>query len=222
METLICPKCGRKSDEIEFIDAFCTNCYPVSIKLPDPLFFDQCKRCSRVRFGNEWRETNTTELGRIVTGKCKGDFSKVHYDFEKEILTFSIIRLGKQLIITRSFPVTIKIQMCPQCSRISGGYYEGIMQLRGTERTVKKYAHMIEKRLRETSFISRVEEYRKGIDIYFGSTRAAIEVLGGLHVTYQITKKLFGMQEGKRVYRSTIVVRFEEAKKEEGTSGEEE
>ncbi len=220
METLLCPKCGKKDNEIDFIDAFCTNCYPISITLPGLMFFEQCKQCLRVRFGNEWRETGQEELSKTIMKKCKGDFSKARYNFETSSIIFTVDRGKKQVLVTRSFPIDIRITMCPQCSRISGGYYEGIMQLRGPERKVAKYARLVEKRLKETSFISRVEENRDGIDIYFGSTPLAIAVLGELHVTYRVTKKLFGMREGKRVYRSSIVVRLEEEEKKEFSSKE--
>lgn len=214
MEALICPRCGKKSTQKEFIEAFCIDCYPLNITLPKDVYFDTCKRCSKFRFGNDWRLTDEAELSKIIVRKCKGEFSQVDYDFQTGMLVFTIERRSKRFTIEKPFRVITNVTMCPQCSRMSGGYFEGILQLRGDKNKVDKYSRAIQKRLVEKSFISKVEVNRDGTDIYFGSTPAAVTAIGELGLTYKITKKLFGMKEGKNVYRSTILVRFEEKKNE--------
>ncbi len=207
--SIICPRCGATNAQKQFIEAFCIDCYPVDITLPKEILFDVCKRCDRIRSGREWVKQDNEEISRTVLRKCKGSFSRAYYDRNANLITFVISKGPKSISIIRRAPVTFQVTICPDCSRLSGGYYEGILQLRGDRKKVEKYARTIQRRISETSFVSRVEENRDGIDLYFGSTPAMVEVLGELQLTYRITKKLFGMKEGKTMYRSTIAVRFD-------------
>jgi 60S ribosomal export protein NMD3 len=115
-------------------------------------------------------------------------------------------------------------EQCNRCSRMSGSYYEGIVQVRGEGRrprpaeirAAEKIARDIEEGLYSSgerlSFISDVQETRDGLDITVGSQKAGKEIanaiverLGG-HVSTH--PKLVGEKAGKRVYRITYAVRL--------------
>jgi nonsense-mediated mRNA decay protein 3 len=207
MKHLVCPKCGRSEEQVEFIDAFCTDCYPISIKAPTEAEFERCKRCGRMLFRGDWTPYDEKKIGKQITGKCRGEFSDVRYDFGTQKLHFAIRRGGKELALDKEFRLVIRIVMCPQCNRISGGYYQGIVQLRGNRTKVERYSAMLMERLDKRTFVSKTEEKDGGIDLYVGSSKAVLEAVTKLGIRALITKKLIGRDEGKRLYRTTFAIR---------------
>ncbi|MBI5046590.1 hypothetical protein HZC07_02560 [Candidatus Micrarchaeota archaeon] len=207
MNGIICPKCGRSNDKIKFIESFCIDCYPVHIKTPDKLEFEQCKRCEKIRFKGAWIPVNEKMIDDYIIGKCKGDFSEASYDFTNQVAVFSIP--NSETTINRFFPVTFLPTICPTCSRISGGYFQGIIQLRGNPLKIKKYGEILVRKLENKTFISKTEDKEEGLDIYVGNSKSAVAVLSGFEISPKITKKLVGREQGKRLYRTTFLLRFE-------------
>jgi nonsense-mediated mRNA decay protein 3 len=115
-------------------------------------------------------------------------------------------------------------EQCDRCSRMSGSYYEGIVQVRGQGRKIRPsevaIAGQIAKEVEENlfasgerlSFISDLQETRDGLDITVGSQHIGKEIaativqrLGGRYTTHP---KLVGERAGKRLYRITYSVRL--------------
>jgi nonsense-mediated mRNA decay protein 3 len=205
MTGLICPKCGRSDEKIKFIDAFCTDCYPIKIELPGKMGFERCGRCSRMKFRGEWMAYNERKLKEYILGKCKGDFESADYDIESQ-MAFFMIRGSK---IERFLPVDFIKTICQQCSRISGGYYEGIIQLRGNRAKMEKYADMLMGKLERITFITKTEEKEEGLDLYVGRSKPVVKLMSDLGLKTLMTKKLVGRDQGKRLYRTTFLIRLE-------------
>ena len=206
MSDLICPKCGKKSSQIEFVDAFCIDCYPVKIKIPDELEFERCTRCERTRFGGEWMHYNEQKFAKHIIDKCKGEFESAEYDLDRQVATF--LMSASKTKIERMIPVNIKKTICQQCSRMSGGYYEAIIQLRGDPLKVRGHAEMFIKKLAKRTFIAKEDEKDNGLDIYVGNSKVIVEIVADLGLKTLITKKLIGRDQGKRLYRTTFLIRF--------------
>jgi len=115
-------------------------------------------------------------------------------------------------------------EQCDRCNRISGSYYEGIVQVRATGRKPRPHEIRIAARIAQEieegcytagerlSFISDTKETRDGLDITVGSQRigqeiaaAIVQRLGGRFSTHP---KLVGERAGKRLYRITYSVRL--------------
>ncbi|MDD5172487.1 MAG: NMD3-related protein [Candidatus ainarchaeum sp.] len=205
MSALICPKCGKTSDTVAFIEAFCVECYPVSIKVPDKVEFEQCTRCGRARLKGDWTPYTDKKIGDLVLAKCRGDFESAGYDVERQTAVFTMKHGVK---VERLIPLEMKKTICPQCSRISGGYFEAIIQLRGNRAKMEKYALMLISRLEKKTFIAKTEEKDEGLDLYVGNSKAVVALMGNLGVRALITKKLVGRDQGKRLYRTTFMVRL--------------
>lgn len=205
---LICPKCGRNEGEVRFIEAFCIDCYPVSVKVPDRVELERCKRCGRMLLRGEWTLYDEKKVEAFILGKCRGEFSSASYDFGKQMAVFVMHRGGKEMRPERLVPFALNTVMCPQCNRISGGYYQGIIQLRGDPKKVERLARTLIGRLEKKTFISKTEEKDGGLDIYVGSSKAVVGAVGGLGMRVLITKKLIGRDEGKRLYRTTFAIRL--------------
>ena len=208
--SIICPRCGKNSNEKEFIDAFCFDCYPLDVKMPKEVVFEVCKRCERIKHGKKWVDRDEEEIAGDITRKCKGDFFNATYNKEENIVTFFIKKGEKILKINKAINVNFLVNMCTDCSRMSGGYYESIIQLRGNPRTIDSFAKKVQRELAKVTFVSKVEEKKEGIDLYIGSTQAVLALIKEIGHKYIITKKLAGVdKEGRRQYRTSFSIRFE-------------
>jgi nonsense-mediated mRNA decay protein 3 len=208
MFDLICPKCGKHGDEKEFIEAFCTDCYPVKLKCPTKLKLEQCKGCEKLKISGEWTAYSDKKISDFVIGKCRGDFKYGNFDLENHIAEFTVVKDGKQTTVRRSILFEMVTTLCKYCSRISGGYFQGIVQLRGPEKKVEKYANMFIKKLSNKTFITKEEEKHGGFDLYVGNSKAVIVLLSELEVKATITRKLVGLEEGRRLYRTSFLIRL--------------
>lgn len=207
--TLICPKCGRSSDEVKFMNAFCMDCYPFNIQTPKETVIDRCKRCSLMKLKGEWMQYDERKLGEYLISRCRGEFAEAGYDVARQTAEFTITHGGETVKIERRVPLEIQTVMCQQCNRVSGGYFQGIIQLRGNGKQIERYASMLTEMLTRKTFISKTEEKDGGLDIYVGSSKEVVGVMHELGVRALITKKLVGRQQGKRLYRTTFLLRFE-------------
>ena len=206
MSGLICPKCGKKSEDIEFIDAFCINCYPVNITVPRKIGIEQCKRCGKIRLSGEWQNFSEKRISDYVISRCKGDFDSAEYLPDEGKVRFTI--KGKKQV-KRSIEIEFKQVICANCSRMSGGYFQGVIQLRGDPKKVEKYARIFNEKLGKRTFITKEEDKHGGVDIYVGNSKAVVELLTEMKIKSLMTRKLSGVEEGKRVYRVTFLLRFD-------------
>jgi NMD protein affecting ribosome stability and mRNA decay len=67
---------------------------------------------------------------------------------------------------------------------------------------------MMSKKLQERTFIPKMEELKEGVDIYCGSRNEAIATLNVFKLGFLRTEKLAGEKNGKRLYRTTLLVRL--------------
>lgn len=208
MSDHICPRCGRNDSQVAFIDAFCVDCYQVKLVVPPKLEMLQCKRCGMMHLKGEWMPRSERKIADYIVSKCKGEFERAEYDVERQMLTAFIVKGGNELKVERPVLLDVTITTCPRCSRMSGGYFEGIIQLRGDRKKVEKAAANILKRLEKKTFISKTDELDEGIDIYAGSSKAVVALMGELGFRTLISKKLVGRDEGKQLYRTTFLVRL--------------
>ncbi len=208
---IICPKCGANSSIVKFIGSFCVNCYEINVKLPkaSEAKFTKCKRCGKMLFKGQWQKFNLKKVVENLFKKSKGEFDSVDYDMDRRMLIFKTEKLGTEKIVENFFPFEININLCPDCSRMSGGYFEAIIQLRGENRErLKQYGSSLEIRLKEKTFVTKVEEIKEGIDLYIGSSKAVIKDLHDRNIPCVISRKLFGKKEGKLIYRTTFLIRL--------------
>ncbi len=208
MSGLICPKCGRTSDEVDFIEAFCIDCYPVNIQCPQKVVIEQCKACKKIKVSGEWIPHSRKRIAEHVISKCKGEFSEATYDLNTHEASLTVVKDNSSTVFRRRIKLVMKTVMCRHCSRISGGYFQGIIQLRGDEKRVKRYARMLTEKLGKTTFITKEEEKHGGIDLYVGSSKAVVQLLSEMGVKALITRKLVGREKGRRLYRTTFRIRF--------------
>ena len=204
---LICPRCGKTSDEKGFIDAFCVDCYEFRLRLPRGIRIGVCKRCGRMELQGKWQQMNRKKISEYIAGKCKGDFTGAEYDPDLGVCSFTFEKGGKQVTVQRPIDAEKETTMCPDCNRSSGGYFEAIVQLRGDAEKVERQAQRLVKQLTRKTFISKVEEMHGGLDLYIGSSKATAAILQEMGFKPTVSRKLFGKREGKNLYRVTYAIR---------------
>ncbi|VVB98504.1 NMD3 family protein [uncultured archaeon] len=204
-----CPRCGAGEGTKKFVGPFCIDCYEFTIKIPDKLEMRRCKRCGSVKLRGEWTPFTMKKVTDWVKSKFKGEFTSVEFDAEENLAVFTIERDGSKVQIEKMINFEVLVDMCPECNKKSGGYFEAIVQLRGNEARIKKYARIFAERLeKEGTFISKVAELKEGLDLYVGSTKAAMSVITRLGLKYGISTSLSGQKQGKRLYRTSFSIRL--------------
>ncbi len=220
-----CIVCGR---EIE--DGYvCGSCIAEREEIVriEPIEIVQCSRCGFVRVSGKWKNISLEEaIKREVLRSMfvlEGfDVKDVKIDLKLKELTVSGYLFSDYVTVKVPFNLKVKRTTCLRCSRISGGYYESIVQLRAENRKLKDYEISEAKRIiqevleneieNERAFLTKVEEKKEGIDFYFGSreigkkiSRKIAERLGG---SITESKKLAGRSDGVDLFRFTYLVRL--------------
>ncbi len=232
-----CPKCGRPTKE----DGVCEHC-----RLTGTPWFSceqrvrciHCPSCGALKQVNTWTDTDR-ERSSLAQDLAR---SAVHFhpDLKKPYLNIKINDLStnrSRAIITVEgilyhepvrgtceVEIAWQKEQCDRCNRISGNYYEGMVQVRARGRIPSPYevqtaaavACEIEESLQtggeRLSFISDLNEIRDGLDIIVGSRHIGLLIarritaeLGGRFTTHP---KLIGEKNGRQLFRITYSVRL--------------
>jgi nonsense-mediated mRNA decay protein 3 len=131
---------------------------------------------------------------------------------------------GVLLCCNGSLEILWRPEQCNRCSRLSGGYYEGVVQVRAEGRhlstqetdTAARIACEAERRLLEggerLSFVSRIEEFREGLDIVVGTQHLGQLIAGEITAAFggrsSTHPKLVGEKDGRPLYRITYSLRL--------------
>ncbi len=240
MTALFCPKCGKDADV--FYDNVCKNCFIKDKKLlecPAVLFSKICPVCGSVYKRGKW-STKKDETETII--ECVKESLKLDSQVSNPDITLSPKQLdysryrvhidakgvikGAPVEMEQDTEVRISWETCDTCSRISGGYFEGIVQIRAEKRiptkeeleSCKNIAESVASRSQEKgdrlAFIAKTEELGEGFDLYVGSIklgkqvcRAVMDVFGG---KFTESPKLVGQKNGEDLYRITYALRLPE------------
>jgi nonsense-mediated mRNA decay protein 3 len=197
-----------------------------------------CPSCGAIKIQNTWTDS-AKERGDLAPDLARSAVH-LHPDVKKAtidvtVVDFSQNRSRASLVIRGQLykkPVegSCKVELvwhkeqCDRCNRISGSYYEGVVQVRAEGRIPSTYeiqmtmgiAQQVEDTLQaggeRLSFISDMNEIHDGIDIIIGSQhigilicKAIIAQLGGRYTTHP---KLVGEKNGRQLFRITYSMRL--------------
>ena len=239
-----CPKCGKATDQ----EGLCTGC-----RIGDTPWFvcDRrvksiyCPSCGALKQVNTWTDSEY-ERADLAPEIAK---TAVHFhpDVKKPSMVVRVedttpgrstatIAL-KGLLHKTPLEATCQVEIrwhkeqCDRCNRISGSYYEGIVQVRADGRVPSTFeiqmsagiAQQVEDSLQaggeRLSFIADTHETREGLDITVGSqhigtliSQGIIAQLGGRFTTHP---KLVGEKNGRQLYRITYSVRLPRFQKQD-------
>ncbi len=232
-----CPKCGQPSES----NGLCIRC-----RIGSTLWFTcdsrvkniQCPSCGATKEVNTW--TDCTRERSELAPELAMSAMHFHKDARKPSITvtvedISVNRSRANLTIhatlynkpvegTCSVEIIWDKEQCDRCNRISGSYYEGIVQVRAEGRIPGTYeiqmAASIAQQVEDTlqsggerlSFISDITEIHDGLDIIIGSQHIGLLISQGIVAQlggrYSSHPKLVGEKNGRQLYRITYLVRL--------------
>lgn len=234
-----CPVCGRNVEDL--IDGLCAQCASERkpfFHAPDTIDVTRCAHCGRVRQNAAWRDAPPSEeelVRRAVESELVVEPTLHAPRIDQEILwedprnAVVAVRLSAQFAshpVERGADVRVRLKAgaCEECSREYGGYFEAILQLRGSDAVVLKanrerILNFVDQEMaryrseqRRGAFISRQEDVRGGVDFYVGSNEIARILARSLSERFGAdlteSSKLAGRKDGRDLYRSTLLIRL--------------
>jgi nonsense-mediated mRNA decay protein 3 len=235
-----CVECGKEVPLL--IGGSCPDCFIGKTPLlsgPEVLDVELCAHCDARRVGNHWVDPDEGMPLEWIREEAARAVIKPHPQVmdrdiqlaetvqdernfrHHAILTGSVE--GVPVTFEKDLLVRMRRSVCDRCSRMFGGYYAAIIQLRATDRAVTEHeikrAHRIVgdelDRQRASgnreSFLTKSGAVPGGFDYFLGDiegTRAVARVLADrLGATVEEHAKLSGRQEGEDIYRVTFLVR---------------
>jgi nonsense-mediated mRNA decay protein 3 len=235
-----CVECGAEVPEL--IGGSCPSCFVAKTPLLEaPLVLDVelCAHCDARHVGNHWVDPDEGEPLEWIRESAVRGVLRVHeavsqpsvqleetvqddkHFHSKATLVGSVE--GVPITFERELTVRMRRSVCDRCSRMFGGYYAAIIQLRATDRAVTEFeirrAHRVIgdelDRQRASgnreSFLTKSGAVPGGFDYYLGDiegTRGVARTLAEkLGAVVEEHAKLSGRKEGEDIYRVTFRVR---------------
>lgn len=238
---MFCVVCGSETPDDELRGGVCVACYlkkNVLVQVRDHVDVEVCVHCHARRRGELWLEGHGA-LEPVVEDAVREavEFAKVvdkprmRVDVvpeDERNFTVSVLASGsaegvefEQELKLRS---RVKNATCLRCSRVQGGYYESIVQVRATKRAIEKDEMRALKAL-ATRFIERVvadgdrnafvlrdEEIDRGLDIYMGTTNSGRMLAKQIATEFggktSEHPKTVGQKDGLDLIRLTFAVKL--------------
>lgn len=201
---MFCIKCGKKA----VVDVFCEDCFLSQKKLFDLKDFSlSVCNCGKY-YKNGWvKEENLIEKEIERRLKVHGVIKKKNIKLKRKggYLIASVTCSGlikpckKMKKEARDIKIFIKKRKCDVCSKISGGYYESVLQIRG------KNAEKILRRI-PIPKTARIEELKQGYDIKLLKKKDAYSIIKDLKPEKK-SFKFVGTKKGRKLYREYYVFR---------------
>ncbi|VVB99646.1 NMD3 family protein [uncultured archaeon] len=194
--------CGKSDEKVPFYGELCVECAKSKIETLPTVRISVCTKCNSLLDKARKRKNSKPEeeIFRILKMRQKNpslnaEKTEISYDTPTGRVTQPVL-----IIIGKS--------ICVDCGRTGSQYFEAIIQLRGHKGKIERMLDMISRKLEEKTFIPKTVELKEGIDIYVGSRNEAIAALNAFQLSFLRTEKLAGEKNGKRLYRTTLLVRL--------------
>ena len=197
-----CPICGKSDKDVKFAGELCIECAKTKLAPLPTVRIAVCSKCGSLL--DKGRKKKPVKIEDEIIRLLKLKQNDAVYDATTSTVTYDS-SFGR---ITQPVLVLTEKMMCLECGRAGTQYFEAIIQLRGPEKRVQMMADWVIKRVESRSFVPKIEELKEGIDVYCGSRNEAIAALNQFELSYFRTEKLAGERNGKRLYRTTLLVRL--------------
>jgi nonsense-mediated mRNA decay protein 3 len=233
-------KCGK---EEQLYENLCKDCFlekATFFEVPKVIKTIICPHCLARAVGNHWEDSmdEETAIKNSVIDNIKmiKEIDNDNYlielePFKTNILTAKIQAIGdfENLEVMNELITEVRLnyKSCFRCSRLSGSYYEAILQLRATNRhltedEMKKAEEIVLNYLdsggqtEPYAFLTKSEYIHGGVDFYIGSSNIARQIAKVLAAKFKgkvrESSSLVGRHDGKEVHRITSIIRIPEYK----------
>lgn len=215
----VCARCGDSSATHSFVGAFCEKCFQEThepAKVPKDLEVDLCVHCGRVRLLGAW----VPYTGKTVSGwiqnkvkhshplvKASASVTQDRHGLEADLHYVYKVH-GKELPWKGRVRVLIRKTQCPDDAKQASGYYQAIIQLRGSEEAVDNAAEALVNAIEGNyTYIAKSVAQKQGVDLYVGDKTKLQRTFEELRVRFEASRKLMGQREGKDLYLTTYLIR---------------
>ncbi|MDF1557411.1 MAG: NMD3-related protein [ANME-2 cluster archaeon] len=239
MNIVLCPICGRPTEHQ--IDGRCRGCFLKTVtlaRIPQVVRTIICPVCGVVKKGKHWEDQNK-EMEDLIHGVIN---LSLKVDPQARDVTTSIVLANSNPAIYQAHitvtadikgvkaesnletEVRISKETCDACSRMAGGYYEAVVQIRAEGRFPERHEQqqmlelvdeVVERQYQRGdrfAFITNTQELPEGTDVYLGSNstaRQACRMAGEqFGCSYSESPSLVGKKDGKDIYRITYSLRL--------------
>lgn len=240
---MFCVVCGKETPDEELRGGECPSCYlekNVLATLREHVDVEVCVHCHARRKGEQWLEGHGS-MEPIVEDAVREavqfakvvDKPRVSVDIEAEdernftvLVAASGVAEGVAFTTPLKTRSRVKNATCLRCSRVQGGYYEAIVQVRATRRDIEKEemralktmaSRFIERVVSDgdrSAFVLRDEEIHGGLDIYMGTTNSGRMLSKQICAEFggKVTEhpKTVGQKDGLDLIRLTFAVKLPE------------
>ena len=240
-KVVFCVVCGKETPDEDLRGGECPSCYlekNVLASVRDHVDIEVCVHCHARRKGEQWlqghgaMEPIVEEAVREAVQFAKVvDKARMQIDIVPEDarnFTVQVAASGVAEGVPFTTPLRtrsrVKNATCLRCSRVQGGYYEAIVQVRATRRAIEKEemrqlkglaTRFIERVVAEgdrNAFVLRDEEIDRGLDIYMGTTNAGRMLSKEIATTFggKVSEhpKTVGQKDGLDLIRMTFAVKL--------------
>lgn len=179
-------------------------------KVPTEITLTVCKRCARIKNGNDFFEKDDALLQNLL----ERHFKEWELRLISSIENAAIVDLSKpdENIegIRQEIAIKYKKQLCPKCNRRAASYYEGIIQLRGDPERIQKMIKKLEQVFEANDeFFSKIEDVGTGVNIFISSKKVAAAFFMERGLKPVRSYELYGMKNGKKLYRNTYALHLD-------------
>ena len=224
-----CILCG-KNEAFKF--GLCESCLSDKIHLKsENMDFTICPKCGAVRLNKKWHYDDTEKfivknaVSHIILDKSDKISSVRSYKIDENQIFMEVAVDDRNLgEVNKEIAINLKInkESCPVCNKVTGSYYEAVIQLRtftteygkileDAKETIVKFMKNMNKN-DPNSFISRIDTLKEGLDIYLGKKEDAVKIDKLMELDYfcnmKITKSLAGRKDSKDLFRYTHLIRI--------------
>lgn len=210
----------------------CRSCLSDKIHLKsDNMDLTVCPKCGAVRLNKKWHYDNADKYiiksatSHVIMDKEDKISSVTSYNIGENEISMELVVEDRNLgNVEKEISINLKTykESCPVCNKVTGSYYESVIQLRTyttaygkileeAKDTIVKFMKNLNK-YDPNSFISRIDTLKEGLDIYLGKKEDAVKIDKLMELDYfcnmKITKSLAGRKDSKDLFRYTHLVRI--------------
>ncbi len=205
-----CPTCSNSENDARFYGNYCEACMGKRIftKLDDSVKASICGKCGRIKGSGFFHKADEKGLETVLSERFRGYRVKVlGYSGLEVSAEFSAETGSGEIAVNKEVRLELSKVTCEKCYRKSCGYYEAVMQLRGSAERIRRYEDKIcRKAQRDEEFVTKVEENDGGIDIYLSSKKVASAILSEMGIKPIRSYTLSGLKNGRKIYKNTYAI----------------
>lgn len=208
----ICPACGKKESDVQFVGLFCIDCKLKRSKIEMPkVSIKVCKDCGKMRM-HAWIEKDYNVVEKLVLGRIKGEFEGLEVlnrlSEENNFIEVKVI-FQKMPEVSKVYRINVNFSkdLCVNCLKKRSHYYNVTIQTRGEHS--EQIAHRIIGAINneDPMQLSKTLEVKTGWDIFVKDRNVSQQIIKKMGYKPTVSFHLQSERDGKKLYRTVFCIR---------------